>query len=247
MTMRAYHSDVKLKAKFIRRVEAHRKADRLVQGIAAEGSGASFRGCAVGCTIGSYSHSAYETELGVPIILARLEDRIFESMSKAKALEWPTRFLRAIPVGADLWLVWPKFAHWMLVDEKDGVIWHARKDSERDAIRGVGALFERQCRGELVSLADWRQARSAAYAAYAVAAAAAAYAAYAVAVAAAAYAAYAVAVAADAAYAAYAAAATDAAADAAAYAADAAAAKARARRAHFSKMADKLIELLEAA
>ena len=60
------------------------------------------KGCAVGCTIHSGQHSAYETELGIPEWLAYVEDSLFEGMSEEKSKQWPYEFLNAIQVGVDL-------------------------------------------------------------------------------------------------------------------------------------------------
>ena len=115
----AYHNDPKIKAKYINRVEAHRKADELVQGIGWESNGVT-KGCAVGCTLEAYNHSRYPIELGVPEDIAYLEDAIFEGLDKKTALQWPTRFLKAIPIGADLSLVCARFAVWCLTDKEFG-------------------------------------------------------------------------------------------------------------------------------
>jgi hypothetical protein len=196
--LRAFHNDSRIKAKFVKRVKFHRKADEIKHGIYWENG----KGCAVGCTVHNddYPHLAYETELGIPIIIARLEDHIFENLTNAKALDFPLQFLQAIPVGADLSLVWPRLAVWMLEDEKHGVLQYARDDAKAtQAIRRVTALYQDLIDGKDVTANQFENAADAAYAAYAVANAAdaadAAYAAYAVADAAyaVAYAAYAVA------------------------------------------------------
>jgi len=96
--MISFHGDSKIKEKYLARVKRHREADNLVRGIGWENG----RGCAVGCTLENYDHKAYETELGVPEWLARVEDTLFEGMSKDDAMEWPERFLKAIPIGVDL-------------------------------------------------------------------------------------------------------------------------------------------------
>lgn len=220
--MLAFHNDKKIQKKYINRVKAHYKADEIVQGIYWENG----KGCAVGCTIENDGglnndwHGRYEKALGVPRVLARLEDRIFEGLTNGEAKEFPLRFVKAINVGADLSLVFYKFMYWLLVDPKEGVIQYARPDG-RKAIQDIADLFERKINGEDVDFERWMKARRAA---------AAAYAAYADAYA-------------DAAAAAYAAAA------AAAYAAAAAAAAAaqKARSARFSAMAEKLISLLKEA
>ena len=259
--MEAYHSNPELKAQFVALITAHEAADEIVQGTYWNDG----RGCAVGCSIDSLNritgtrhshdnHAAYESLIGVPRILARLEDGIFEGLPLDVAKTWPRRFAEAIRPGADLSGVWTCFAVWLLTDAEHGVIRFAKNKRQRTAIQAVAELYSRQIAGETISKNAWQSAAAyaaayAADAAYAAADAAddAAYAA-AYAVDAADDAAYAAADAADdAAYAAvYAADAADAAAYAAAYAADAADADAAKQQARIVQ-ADKLIALLEAA
>jgi hypothetical protein len=250
--MRAYHNDPTIKEEYLARVMAHRLADEIIKGTYWQDG----KGCAVGCTIHSNNHNAYETELGIPTVLARLEDGIFESLPNERAKIWPEEFLRAINVGADLSGVWPKFAIWLLTDEIYGVLQYAKTEAQKKAIQDVAEAYKHP---ENLAPDDWLQLRNAAdaaayaHAAYAAAYAAAHAAAYAADAAAAdAHAAYAYAAAADAAAAAYAA---DAAAAAAAYAADAdaaaaaaadAAAAAAKQKARIAQ-ADKLLELLREA
>jgi hypothetical protein len=138
--MVAYHNDRAIKEKYLSRVRAHRAADELVHGEYWKGG----KGCAVGCTIHSGNHAAYETKLGVPEVLARLEDAIFEHLPPPESLSWPDAFLSAIPVGADLSLVWPRFAAWLLVDSEAGVSRFAGDRADvRAAIEGVSALYLR--------------------------------------------------------------------------------------------------------
>src|SRR5258708_20723993 len=139
--MIAYHGNTEIKKKYLDRLKAHRIADELVQGIGWETNGKS-KGCAVGCTLDAYEHNRYETELGIPEHIARLEDSIFEGLSREKAMEWPEVFLTAIKPGADLSLVFPRFIIWLLIDPKDGVIKYAKgyADCEK-AIRDVADLY----------------------------------------------------------------------------------------------------------
>jgi hypothetical protein len=97
-TMVSWHGDPTLKAKYLARVEAHRLADQLIQGVGFEGG----KGCAVGCTFDNYDHSRGPIKIGVPEWLMRLEDVIFEGLPKGAAMLWPTQFLEAIPVGTNL-------------------------------------------------------------------------------------------------------------------------------------------------
>ncbi len=98
MSLIAYHNNPKVKATYLKRVRAHAKADEIVKGQYWKDG----KGCAVGCTIHSKNHIAYETELGIPEWLARVEDTLFEGMPNARAKKWPAQFLAAIKPGVDL-------------------------------------------------------------------------------------------------------------------------------------------------
>lgn len=96
--LRAFHNKQSIKDKYLARVLAHYKADEIIKGRYWKDG----KGCAVGCTIHSSDYNAYETELGIPEWLARVEDRIFEGLPDKRAKTWPKEFLSAIQVGADL-------------------------------------------------------------------------------------------------------------------------------------------------
>jgi len=216
----AFHNDLAIKEKYLARVRAHAAADEIINGQYWEDG----MGCAVGCTIHGADHSKYEVELGIPTVLARLEDKLFESIFRfdpAFSKAWPERFLSAPRVGADLTTIWPKFAHWLLVDQDHGVIRLTKAEGTKTEIWNVASLYARWIGGDIPTKGEWRLAAAAAYA----------------------YAAYA------AAYAA--AAAADADADAAAYAADASAyASADAdadKNQHYKVMAEKLLILMQEA
>ena len=94
----AYHGDQAIKDKYIQRMKAHMDADELIRGTGFENG----KGCAVGCTLNKYKHSAFPDELGVPEWAAHLLDTLHESTSDKV---WPTlsmRFLTAITPGANL-------------------------------------------------------------------------------------------------------------------------------------------------
>ena len=96
--MLAFHNDIKIKNKYLKRVKQHEKADEIIKGTYWENG----KGCAVGCTIHGSDHKLYETELGIPEWLARLEDALFEGMNNEAAKEWPRVFLSTIKPGVDL-------------------------------------------------------------------------------------------------------------------------------------------------
>src|SRR5205085_6017374 len=127
--MIAFHGKVGIKRKYLARVRAHRKADELIKGTYWENG----KGCAVGCTVHSSRHENYETELGIPRSLARIEDGIFEGLANGEAKLWPEKFLSVIKTGADLSGVTDRFLHWLLVDPVDGVIKFAKTERSRKA------------------------------------------------------------------------------------------------------------------
>lgn len=139
-TLRAYHGAVRLKNQALARIAAHRQADRIIQGLYwEEDEGGVFRGCAVGCLLEDPEggHERYETEFGVPEQLAWLEDSIFEALPAEIARDWPHRFMSAIPVGADLATVWPRFAIWLMVDPTYGLEHVTEADDVKDVCRRV--------------------------------------------------------------------------------------------------------------
>jgi len=232
--MRAFVNTLVTKAQLLAQLQRHRDADEIVQGRYWEGG----KGCAVGCSVHGNDHGLYEIRFGIPMMLARLEDRIFEGLPNEVAKEWPVRFTNSVPIGSDLSLVGWKFIHWAV---SEAVRKHAKPETARQCEAAIDVL-RRRAEGIPVLVKEASEAKkaSAASASAAYASAAAYAAAYAAAAAAAAASAAAAAAAAAAAY-------------AAAYAAAAAAyasAYSRsgvwndARRKAFQAQADKLIELI---
>jgi hypothetical protein len=223
--LRAYSFPGLDKPTFIAELAEHAVQDRIVQGLYWENG----KGCAVGCSLHSVQqrlglariayndHALYETYLGIPRILARLEDRIFEGLEPAEARLWPMRFAQAVQPGADLSGVWHQFAPWLLREIAAPAV-SDKHPQQRAAIVAVAEGFETNW--STLSPGEARRLAAAAAAADAAAA----------------YAADAADVAADAA-AAYA---------ADAYAADAAARRS-ARHKAYNSMAAKLCELISAA
>ena len=139
--MKAFHNDKAVKKKYIARVLEHQKADQVMRGRYWDKQpDGVFRGCAVGCTLHSGEHQAYETELGIPEWLARLEDYLFENMATGYKT-WPHRFLRAIPVGFDNWdYVWHKFSIYLLLEDEEAAIKHADEDAHQ--VQAIAALHQ---------------------------------------------------------------------------------------------------------
>ena len=153
--MKAFHGKQEIKDEYIKRLQEHYDADEIVKGVYWEDG----KGCAVGCTLHSGDHKAYEVELGIPEVLARLEDSIFEGLSPKDAKEFPLNFLNAVNVGSDLSQVGDKFLHWLLVDPKHGVIKYA---TNKKVVQDVADLYESKINGEKINRDVWAAARVAA-------------------------------------------------------------------------------------
>ena len=110
--MLSYHSDPSIKSRYLARVAGHADADEIVKGRYWENG----KGCAVGCTIHGEAHESFERELGIPQMLAWLEDVIFEGLPNRLAKTWPERFLSSITPGRDLSPVGWQFLHWLLTE-----------------------------------------------------------------------------------------------------------------------------------
>ena len=110
--MLSFHSDPSLKSNYLARVAGHADADEIIKGRYWENG----KGCAVGCTIHGETHASFERELGIPQMLAWLEDVIFEGLPNRLAKTWPERFLSSIAPGRDLSPVGWQFLHWLLTE-----------------------------------------------------------------------------------------------------------------------------------
>lgn len=119
-----------LKSALVAEIRKHREQDQVIQGNYGTTESGIFRGCAVGCAIdslfrvGDYDtpyylcsdHGIYERELGIPKILAELQDVIHEGLSDESFPTWPERFMEAVPTETDLSKVWPGFTIWLIGD-----------------------------------------------------------------------------------------------------------------------------------
>jgi hypothetical protein len=118
------------------------------------------------------NHALYETLLGIPQMVARIEDCIFEGLPDRQAREWPERFGSAIKPGADLSRVGWQFLHWIVTDA--GVNPGIEHPIVRDAVRQCAdVLAQGECVDRVAALsaasaaesAVWSAAESAAWSA----------------------------------------------------------------------------------
>ena len=153
--MLAFHNDPAIKAKYEKQVQEHREADAIIKGqYWSEG-----RGCAVGGTIHGSDHNKYETALGIPRQLAHIEDDLFEAMPLENAIEWPGKFLAAIPVGSDLSLVGKRWLAWVI---RDLLNIPELAAGVAAAVRRMADLMDRSIAGDEPSETEWSEAAQAA-------------------------------------------------------------------------------------
>jgi hypothetical protein len=147
----SFHGDEAIKDKFLSRVTAHRKADEIIQGTYWEDG----KGCAVGCTLHSSDHFAYETELGIPVQLAYIQDGLFERLRNGEAKSFPEQFLQAIPIGVSLYPAYWKFMLFVLLDEQNGLYTLTENESVKKVVRSVADLYEKAVAGKEISTGEY--------------------------------------------------------------------------------------------
>jgi hypothetical protein len=172
--MQSYLNDPKLKTDFIKEVLWHYETDKIIKGSYGDNASPEKGFCAVGCSIHSLNrmkgkdydtskHKVYETELGIPEWLARLEDAIFEGLPNELAMKWPLRFAKAIPVGVNLEPVKWKVSIFILSESIERVLGLDISDDLKkqvvDAIRDVLVVHEQAIK---TGVWAWSAAESAA-------------------------------------------------------------------------------------
>ena len=150
--MLAFHRTTVTKSALLKQLRGHARADEIVKGKYWQDG----KGCAVGCTVHGSSHALYESMFGIPQMLARLEDCIFEGLPNAQAQTWPIRFIEAVTVGSDLSVVGWKFLYWLLTDQtvNPGITDPAVSAS----VHGAATLIGKLARGEAISASAARSA-----------------------------------------------------------------------------------------
>ena len=168
--MSAYNGSEELRAAFIAGLKWHREQDAIVQGSYGDTDDGRWRGCAVGCGLRTLyhmdgvedgdtsSHAELSRRTGIPIVLHRLQDSIFERLPNAVALDWPVRFASSVQAGADLSMVWPRFAVALLSDPDHGACRHASGEVLL-AVQRVSVLYEDVIAGRVVTPSEWEVAR----------------------------------------------------------------------------------------
>ena len=167
----AYFGSKNIKQKYVVRMKAHIAADQLVHGSYWE----NCKGCAIGCVVEKASdpHEQMQRELNVPMPVIYLYEKIFESLTGPRDMQFPLQVLQAITEGSDLSLVAPRLMHWLLTDERRGVLSHVeawRKYDTKDeyttkvieAVKQVAGVIKKWVETGRLDESAARSARSAA-------------------------------------------------------------------------------------
>ncbi len=112
----AFFGDARLKKSVLERIRQHREQDDLIRGSYGYGDALTWKGCAIACLShdNRFPHLRFEQQTDIPLQLGQVIDACFEHMSPAGYQRLPERFIKAVPVGADLQRVWPQLAVWLL-------------------------------------------------------------------------------------------------------------------------------------
>ncbi|MGI4871323.1 MAG: hypothetical protein ACRYFX_09105 [Janthinobacterium lividum] len=168
--LHAFRHEPALKAQCIARVAAHRAAGDLVRGVGVgQATPTGWRGSAIGCSFQTTTapYVAAPTQLGVPPIVAGLLECFFDQLPDDQYQDWPEQFWQAIPVGADLSGVWPRFVQWLLLDSTHGLRRMAQSPEQGQAVEEAGARYAPHVDAPDASRTDWQAPRFTALAHYA--------------------------------------------------------------------------------
>lgn len=106
----------------------------------------------------------WEKEFGIPEFILVSGDCIFDGLPDGKYQTFLEALLRAIPVGADLRLVYFLFMLWVLTDSLYGVLRHTELSSNTyKATNRVLFLVQRKIDGHIVQKRTWKKAEIAAF------------------------------------------------------------------------------------
>ena len=180
--MKSYLNNPELKKRFVEEIKKHKEADSIIQGTYGEVN-EEWKGCAVSCSLRSLdiiegkelkteykNHKDYETKLGIPEWLARLEDTLFERMEAKDAKKFPLKFAEAIPVGVDLKPVKYKFGAYLMQENINTVLsLDIEQDLKNTVISAITEVLKLHQKAIKTGIWDSPAADLAAHSAYLVA------------------------------------------------------------------------------
>ena len=172
--MTAWNGDKELKESVIDSIKQKIGNGQLMHGTYGEEHDGKMMGCAVFITTcnSDRPHEIFEEKYGIPAVLARYEDVIFEQLRAPHDEKWPVRFAEAIPVGADLSRVKSQFQCWLMQENlSHEKLWreHDKEDAYTSkvvaAIKKVAEILQKWADtgiiDESAAWSAWSAARSA--------------------------------------------------------------------------------------
>jgi hypothetical protein len=179
-TFRAFRGAAAVKQAAIERLARHWPTGRVAPQFLIAYDEASGACSVMGATIEGSDVAEYERQLGIPAAAAQLHEGLLYHCGHQRASEdaerpssfviadfasdYPTQWLHAIPLGADLGTVAPRFVAWLLHDllDEHGPWLRQLDPAVRAAGEQVGVLFDAAIAGASIPAARWKTARHAA-------------------------------------------------------------------------------------
>ncbi len=160
----------KVHKRLIQLSDAHQKADEYKSGTYSWKNGA----CAIGCAIRDCKsegliprnvdpgdHAALAKATGIPEMVLRLEDNVFEGLAAGERPSWPPRFWRAVNPSAD----YTHLPARIMARLADRLAVDAINADVRESATAVSNLWRRRAAGDEPSEAEWKAVEQQAYAA----------------------------------------------------------------------------------
>ncbi len=176
----AFHGDAAVKQAVIERLQRHWSAGHVRPWFSMAFSEPPGHCSVMGATIEGTDADAYERELGIPAGAGYLHEALlmhcghqpwsadfrdsppFEIADFAR--DYPVQWLQAVPLGANLGLLVPRFVAWLMHEliDAQGSWWGQLDAGLRAAGTQVSVLFDAALKGSVVTTAQWKEARHAA-------------------------------------------------------------------------------------
>lgn len=156
----AFRSSYDLKHEVLRQIKLEIAQDRLLHYYQfGDCPNYTYRGCPTSTSIEALNlvaRSRFSTDgfdsfvrcFRIPLELTRLYQFFRDTPRDETGDDWVVSFLRAITPGADLSMVWLKFAHWLLVDPDYGMISKAKAERLKKGLSECAELYARWIAGE---------------------------------------------------------------------------------------------------
>ncbi len=144
-----YHGNAELKAAHDAYIQADIESDRLMAGTYGQALDGGWEGCMWGCYVRhEYPHAVVEERLGIPRPISMIADSLFESLNRYATTEdgqeFVSAFFKAVPVGVDLYPVYPRFMRWIFTEFKDKI----EDEQVKNVVERTISIFSRLEVGE---------------------------------------------------------------------------------------------------